>query len=895
MRLNPSNRPATGTATDAASTQGSQAVRESEALRLTILGAGSDTLAEVREMLDDVRIVSYAQSPDLVWDAESRQVVTALGDVAARDVGLVSLPAVIGKWEAVRTVRALSARASLALRVYPHDGAHPEGSRIEVEVDGPPHPRLTLIGLSGNGVVHYLYPLPSDPAALPTGRPFNLELEVTPPFGADHVVAVSAHSPLDALNTELARLDGRPAARRAAELVAEAAAGAEGWWSGIQGLFTVPVRRRTMGMARFQPRRRCAPLLALLPLLAFGAPAAADESTARAASERFTRIVGGETASAGSWPWQVALVESHERDGRRGARFRQFCGGSMIAPRWVLTAAHCVDDLRPGELQVLVGTHDLDRGGRLLDVRAIHVHEDYSDPTKGNDIALLRLVQAAGVAQIELPTAERADAVATPGTPATAIGWGLLRPLQCKSGSKQGAHRCRPRGGGSGHFVDGLTGKPVKLSDVRSSRLMEVELPLVGEETCRGAYPGAAIDDRTVCAGLRRGGKDSCQGDSGGPLVVRDGDTWFQAGVVSWGQGCAKPGKYGVYTNVGAFAHWIRSETGLALAVAGDEAPPKPPPATSTPGTPSPATPPSGATSTAASATESGSAQAPAAAHDEPPRGDRALVVGIDQYADPGFTDLRGAARDARNIRWLLTEHLGFDPGQIRMLADETATRDGIVNGIRDWLVDGTRPGARALFYFAGHGYFQTDEDDDEPDGYDEALVPHDARLISRETRPMQVANLILDDEIRVLLDGLDDRRVHVIVDSCHAGTMTRSLAPPAGGSALRSHHRARTGRDRETIRRPLPVHEKRGGGPAARRGIRRNDRERCRLDRGVAAAACAGGSRSRGAGRGVHPPVRARYRGASRGPGRRRTGAARGAARLRAQGVRILLSAPRA
>ena len=240
LRLSRSSPPATGVTADTDGAQGNQAIRESEALRLTILGAGSETLAAAREMLDDVRIVSYAEPPDLVWDAESRQVVTALGDVAARDVGLDSLPAVIGKWEAVRTVRALSAHASLRLRVYPHDGAHREGSRIEVEVDGLPHPRLTLIGLSGNGVVHYLYPLPSDPVGLLSGRPFHLELEVTPPFGADHVVAVSARSPLDALNAELARLDGRPAARRAAELVAEAAAGAEGWWSGIQGLFTVP-------------------------------------------------------------------------------------------------------------------------------------------------------------------------------------------------------------------------------------------------------------------------------------------------------------------------------------------------------------------------------------------------------------------------------------------------------------------------------------------------------------------------------------------------------------------------------------------------------------------------------------------------------------------------------
>ena len=522
-----------------------------------------------------------------------------------------------------------------------------------------------------------------------------------------------------------------------------------------------------MRIARLRPQR----WHVALTLLAFGAGAAADDSAARAASEQFTRIVGGEIAGAESWPWQVALVEPHDRAGRRGAGFRQFCGGSVIAPRWVLTAAHCVDDLIPGNLQVLVGTHDLDQGGRRIDVTAIRVHQDYSDATEGNDIALLRLARPAGVAAVELPTAERVEALATPGSWATAIGWGLLRPLQCKSGSKPGAHGCRPHGGGEGHFVDGLTGRPVKPADVRTSKLMEVELPLIGEATCRDAYPRDAIDYRTLCAGLRRGGKDSCQGDSGGPLVVRDDATWVQAGVVSWGHGCARPGKYGVYTNVGAFADWVRAKTGLALAAAGSAAPA--PQESSVEG----------------SQTAAGGTGAPPSGGDTPPlatladaspRGDRALVVGVDEYADPGFTDLSGAARDARNIRWLLTEHLGFAPGQIRMLTDRDATRARIVEGIRDWLVAGTGPGSRALFYFAGHGYFQTDGEDDEPDGFDEALVPHDARLISREVRPMKVANLILDDEIGALLGDLDDREVHVIVDSCHAGTMTRSLAPPA-------------------------------------------------------------------------------------------------------------------
>ena len=253
LRLNRPGRPAAAGAGTAAPDPGTAAPNPGTAapnpgtaapnpgsVRLTILRADAATVAAARDALDGVRLVTPAQSPDLVWDAASRHVVTGLGDVAAHDVGLAELPGVVGKYEAVRSVRALSARASLRLRVYPHDGAHREGARIEVEVGRLPHPRLTLLGFSGNGTVHYLYPLPSDPAVVPVGQPFVLALDVTPPFGADHVVAVSAAGPLTALNSELEALDRRPAARRAAELLAEAAAGAEEWWSGIQGLFTVP-------------------------------------------------------------------------------------------------------------------------------------------------------------------------------------------------------------------------------------------------------------------------------------------------------------------------------------------------------------------------------------------------------------------------------------------------------------------------------------------------------------------------------------------------------------------------------------------------------------------------------------------------------------------------------
>ena len=482
---------------------------------------------------------------------------------------------------------------------------------------------------------------------------------------------------------------------------------------------------------------RCLPVWALL---ACGAPAPADEATGRAASWEFTtRIVGGVEAEAGTWPWQVALIQP------RGSGFRQFCGGSVIHPRWVLTAAHCVDDVDADDVQVLAGTHDLDEGGRRIDVDAIRMHRGYEDAAgSGNDIALLKLARKAGVDEVvALPGAKRSAEIAEPGVTATTIGWGLLRPIRCEPGSKTGAHRCRPRGGGAGHFVDDLTGRPVEASDVLTSSLMQVDLPLVGEETCRKAYPGAAIDGRTLCAGLRKGGKDSCQGDSGGPLVVRDGDEWVQVGVVSWGAGCAKPGKYGVYTHTGAFADWVNRTTGQELVASGED--PDPGIDDSDPGPSS-----------------------------ESPRGDRALLIGINRHEDPRF-DLKGAVNDAYNMRGLLSGYLGFDTGQIRLLTDAQATRRGILAGIEDWLVEGTLPGARALLYYAGHGYYQPDEDGDEPDGQDEALVPHDARLVSAAEDPQRFENLILDDEIRALFANLADRQAYLIVDSCHSGTITRT------------------------------------------------------------------------------------------------------------------------
>ncbi|MCY4319252.1 MAG: caspase family protein [Alphaproteobacteria bacterium] len=211
-----------------------------QALRLAVVNASPVILATLPDKLPHLAIVSLQEFPDLIWDARARQVVTGIGDVAGFDVDFGALPGTVGKWKAIRAIRSLSLRDPLRIRVNPHDGLHQHGNQIEVEIGGLEHPYLTLLGLSGNGTVHYLYPLLTDPTEVPVGQPFRLELKVTPPFGADHIVALAAGTNQTTLNAHLAQLNGSVAAAFAAELIAKARARTQGWQSGVQGLFTAP-------------------------------------------------------------------------------------------------------------------------------------------------------------------------------------------------------------------------------------------------------------------------------------------------------------------------------------------------------------------------------------------------------------------------------------------------------------------------------------------------------------------------------------------------------------------------------------------------------------------------------------------------------------------------------
>ncbi|MCY4485832.1 MAG: caspase family protein [Deltaproteobacteria bacterium] len=154
--------------------------------------------------------------------------------------------------------------------------------------------------------------------------------------------------------------------------------------------------------------------------------------------------------------------------------------------------------------------------------------------------------------------------------------------------------------------------------------------------------------------------------------------------------------------------------------------------------------------------------------------GKRALLIGVDAYRH--LTGLLGApVNDAREMRAFLIRQLGYHYEDVRLLLDADATRSRILGAIQDWLVDGTKPGDEVFLYFSGHGSQQRDSGGDEPDGRDETLVPADAALGGRG----ELAGTITDDEMAALLGRLAGRRVHVVLDSGHAGAAAGSPGEP--------------------------------------------------------------------------------------------------------------------
>lgn len=235
------------------------------------------------------------------------------------------------------------------------------------------------------------------------------------------------------------------------------------------------------------------------------------------------RIVGGQVSEPGTWPWMASLQ----------LPFGHFCGGSLVAPDAIVTAAHCVEGTNSSDVQVVLGRTDLGTNdGEVHTVSEIIIHPEYDPFLNDSDVAVLLLNSASSLATVPLLTQDRVM-LAEAGRTATIVGWGDLR---------------------EGGFAP--------------DELHEVTVPIVSNEVANQpeAYAGD-ITPRMLAAGLAAGGKDSCQGDSGGPLMVHNeiGESYL-AGIVSWGDGCARPNKYGIYTRVSSFASWIDDKIRLDSA-----------------------------------------------------------------------------------------------------------------------------------------------------------------------------------------------------------------------------------------------------------------------------------------------------------------------------------------
>lgn len=222
------------------------------------------------------------------------------------------------------------------------------------------------------------------------------------------------------------------------------------------------------------------------------------------------QVVGGQAAKEGQFPWLVAVGST----GSGTPYQRAFCGGSVITESVVLTAAHCVEERDPDDLVVFSGSVNL-KSAKLVRTRVadVHVAEDFNDPIDhANDWALLLLdkpVKAKPITVAQNPKAYQTLQTA---------GWGST---------------------GNGY----------------PAVARWVKLPFVNDNACANAYPGAFDDETMLCAGdLRNGGVDSCDGDSGGPLMAPTANGGrILVGIVSWGEGCALPGKPGVYAEVADF------------------------------------------------------------------------------------------------------------------------------------------------------------------------------------------------------------------------------------------------------------------------------------------------------------------------------------------------------
>ena len=251
-------------------------------------------------------------------------------------------------------------------------------------------------------------------------------------------------------------------------------------------------------------------------------------------------IIGGQAAKLQEFPFAVLLGYKIQKV--LNGKLVFLCSGVLINRRYVLTAAHCIQN-RP--VNVRLGDYDITKDcdcingtcaptPQTIDVEDVKVHENYNTVTFANDIALIRMSQTAilnaGVGVVCMPDASLNRNLVNER--ATIMGWG--RNIYFSNGE----------------LLE--IGAPVPV-------IQKVEVPIVDYVTCRCQYPNRTIDQKIICAG--KVGADSCKGDSGGPMVfqAKSGEPWTLIGIVSFGDVKCGSGKAGIYTDVRQYMDWIRA------------------------------------------------------------------------------------------------------------------------------------------------------------------------------------------------------------------------------------------------------------------------------------------------------------------------------------------------
>ncbi|XP_011483418.1 suppressor of tumorigenicity 14 protein homolog [Oryzias latipes] len=241
---------------------------------------------------------------------------------------------------------------------------------------------------------------------------------------------------------------------------------------------------------------------------------------------KLNRIVGGQDAELGEWPWQVSLhfkTQGH------------VCGASIISNKWLLSASHCfkynAEYEDPANWITYSGLQNqlTFNTAQRRRVKRIITHTGYNDITYDYDIALMELMEPLEFSKTVQPICLPASThIFPPGMSCWVTGWGTVRE-------------------------QGLLAKTLQKASVK----------MINDTVCQ-KYLSNSLTTRMLCSGYLSGGIDACQGDSGGPLsCFEESGKWFQAGIVSWGEGCARQNKPGVYTRVTSLRDWIKTYSGV--------------------------------------------------------------------------------------------------------------------------------------------------------------------------------------------------------------------------------------------------------------------------------------------------------------------------------------------